>query len=182
MTESAYQARPYPRSHILAASGVAAVLSLALLVFPSREVEAKRSHLGLDISAGQIRSSELPDSEPAATLASPFALSRGTAPATDLARFRTLKVAQGDTLSTLFSQAGLSSTALHQVLESSKDARQLTRLRVGQELRFEFEVAVFALNADGADSAERALQALVWSGRGAASTGVLPALLALMKV
>ena len=49
------------------------------------------------------------------------------------------------------------------------------------ELRFEFEVAVFALNADGADSAERALQALVWSGRGAASTGVLPALLALMK-
>jgi murein DD-endopeptidase MepM/ murein hydrolase activator NlpD len=139
MTESAYQARPYPRSHILAASGVAAVLSLALLVFPSREVEAKRSHLGLDISAGQIRSSELPDSEPAATVASPFALSRGTAPATDLARFRTLKVAQGDTLSTLFSQAGLSSTALHQVLESSKDARQLTRLRVGQELRFEFD-------------------------------------------
>lgn len=49
------------------------------------------------------------------------------------------------------------------------------------ELRFDFEVAVFALNMDGQDNAERDLQALVWSGRGAASTGVLPALLALMK-
>ncbi len=37
----------YPKSHLLAASGVAALLSLALLVFPSREVEAKKSLIDL---------------------------------------------------------------------------------------------------------------------------------------
>ncbi|MCF5506089.1 peptidase M23, partial [Pseudomonas syringae] len=39
----------YPKSHLLAASGIAALLSLALLVFPSSEVEAKRSNLALDL-------------------------------------------------------------------------------------------------------------------------------------
>ena len=44
MTHSAPKVPPYPRSHLLAASGVAALLSLALLVFPSREVEAKKTY------------------------------------------------------------------------------------------------------------------------------------------
>ena len=39
----------YPKSHLLAASGIAALLSLALLVFPSSEVEAKRTNLALDL-------------------------------------------------------------------------------------------------------------------------------------
>jgi hypothetical protein len=34
----------YPKSHLLAASGIAALLSLALLVFPSSDVEAKKNH------------------------------------------------------------------------------------------------------------------------------------------
>jgi len=41
MMPSKSKAPNYPKSHLLAASGVAALLSLALLVFPSREVEAK---------------------------------------------------------------------------------------------------------------------------------------------
>ncbi len=48
------------------------------------------------------------------------------------------------------------------------------------ELRFDFDVAVHALDQGGRDSAERALQTLVWDGRGPAATGVLPALMALM--
>ena len=48
------------------------------------------------------------------------------------------------------------------------------------ELRFDFDVAVHALDQGGRDSAERALQTLVWDGRGPTSTGVLPALMALM--
>src|SRR5690606_25743606 len=52
MTHSVPKAPPYPRSHLLAASGVAALLSLALLVFPSREVEAKKTYLNLELDNG----------------------------------------------------------------------------------------------------------------------------------
>ncbi|MCF5398344.1 peptidase M23, partial [Pseudomonas syringae] len=41
----------YPKSHLLAASGIAALLSLALLVFPSSDVEAKRTNIPLDLEA-----------------------------------------------------------------------------------------------------------------------------------
>ncbi|MFH7468233.1 peptidase M23, partial [Pseudomonas syringae pv. tagetis] len=59
----------YPQSHLLAASGIAALLSLALLVFPSSEVEAKRTNLSLHL--------EMPDQDvqdqdaPQATQATP---------------------------------------------------------------------------------------------------------------
>jgi murein DD-endopeptidase MepM/ murein hydrolase activator NlpD len=52
MTDTSTKAPPlYPKSHLLAASGIAALLSLALLVFPSSEVEAKKTHLSLDMEA-----------------------------------------------------------------------------------------------------------------------------------
>jgi len=45
MTTEPSKAPPlYPKSHLLAASGIAALLSLALLVFPSSDVEAKKRH------------------------------------------------------------------------------------------------------------------------------------------
>ena len=48
----------------------------------------------------------------------------------------------GDTLSTIFAQVGLGASTLHDVINSSKDAKQLTRLKVGQVLDFN-------LSADG---------------------------------
>lgn len=50
MTQKDTKASLYPKSHILAASGVAALLSLALLVFPSREVEAKKPFINPEIT------------------------------------------------------------------------------------------------------------------------------------
>lgn len=41
--------KPYPKSHILAASGIAAALSLLLLVVPSTEVEAQKTFAPLDL-------------------------------------------------------------------------------------------------------------------------------------
>lgn len=56
MTQSDQKAPPYyPKSHLLAASGVAALLSLALLVFPSSEVEAKRTTLNLELESNTDR-------------------------------------------------------------------------------------------------------------------------------
>lgn len=144
MTDSQAKARPYPRSHILAASGVAAMLSLSLLVFPSREVEAKKSHVSLDLTQ-QIETtldSSQSSLEDQAVLPSPFAVTAqlgGASKALPKPKLKTVTVATGDTLSTIFSSVGLSASTLHEVLNSSKDAKQLTRLRVGQQVEFLFD-------------------------------------------
>ncbi|MCF7201219.1 peptidoglycan DD-metalloendopeptidase family protein [Pseudomonas oligotrophica] len=155
MTYPTQKAPLYPKSHLLAASGVAALLSLALLVFPSREVEAKKSFidLKLEYAAEQILEENTESREPTPSLAeSPFgneaaatdpaneanAQAEPAAPAVDESTKR-LKVANGDTLSTLFSKAGLPSAAVHDVLASSKDAKQIAQLKVGQELVFDID-------------------------------------------
>ncbi|MFP6861284.1 peptidoglycan DD-metalloendopeptidase family protein [Pseudomonas sp.] len=148
----------YPKSHILAASGVAALLSLALLVFPSREVEAKKTYLNLELDNGAEYAEQQDGLESAASLTrqSPFASTTVTDTSTsDESQaaqvapppesdplHRIVSVENGDTLSTVFAKVGLSATTLHTVLNSSKEAKQLTRLKVGQALEFK-------LSADG---------------------------------
>lgn len=140
----------YPKSHILAASGVAALLSLALLVFPSREVEAKKTYLNLELDSGAEYAELQDDAESANTQArqSPFANTAATEtpeeqPSAQAAKpeqtdplHHIVRVENGDTLSTVFDKVGLSATTLHAVLNSSKEAKQLTRLKVGQALEF----------------------------------------------
>lgn len=163
---------PYPKTHILAASGIAAVLSLALLVFPSREVEAKKTYLSLELDNGSElvlleKNDPLPDDLTDDQNTSPFArieqpsdtrnsakqrvdTSDGsTKPSTETAEltpsdphYKVVKVANGDTLSTIFADVGLSASSLHEVLNSSKEAKQFSRLKVGQALEFQ-------LSADG---------------------------------
>ena len=142
----------YPKSHILAASGVAALLSLALLVFPSREVEAKKTYINLELDNGAeyAELQDEPDSAASQTRQSPFANTAAAdtptdnepqaaqveePPETDPLQ-RIVRVENGDTLSTVFAKVGLSATTLHAVLNSSKEAKQLTRLKVGQALEF----------------------------------------------
>nr|WP_312973622.1 peptidoglycan DD-metalloendopeptidase family protein [Pseudomonas sp.] len=146
----------YPKTHIIAASGVAALLSLALLVFPSREVEAKKTFLNLDMDNGAEQAQQnLQSNQDAAAqqdLDSPFAQIEGNDESQNVEldaepeiaeqppedpRNKTVTVANGDTLSTVFSKVGLSSNTLHEVINSSKEAKQLSRLKVGQELQFQ---------------------------------------------
>jgi murein DD-endopeptidase MepM/ murein hydrolase activator NlpD len=141
----------YPKSHILAASGVAAVLSLALLVFPSREVEAKRTYIDLALDSGAEFAEQQGEPQAASAQAltkdgSPFAkpveiASQNSAPAEPVTEtdplHQIIKVGNGDTLSTVFAKVGLPTSTVHQVLSSSKEAKQLTRLKVGQELEFQ---------------------------------------------
>lgn len=162
----------YPKSHIVAASGVAALLSLALLVFPSREVEAKKTYINLEMendADGALRDKDdlRPDTVIGDEGDSPFA--RIETPAEDTQNatqekpvekpkdtlasgepakpadpsLKSVRVGNGDTLSTLFSKVGLSSNQLHDMLESNKDAKQFSKLKIGQELQF-----TFATNGD----------------------------------
>ncbi|POA53266.1 MULTISPECIES: peptidoglycan DD-metalloendopeptidase family protein [unclassified Pseudomonas] len=148
----------YPKSHLLAASGIAALLSLALLVFPSSDVEAKKTTLSLDLESPieQLRQDQDAASVEQATneaVASPFAQiddaaqaptetaeSEPTPPIAEEPKapgHREVIVAKGDTLSTLFEKVGLPATAVHEVLASDKQAKQFSQLKHGQKLEFE---------------------------------------------
>lgn len=162
MTQSDQKAPPYyPKSHLLAASGVAALLSLALLVFPSSEVEAKRTTLNLELESNtdrllQEKDDLLPQSVTnSSDEGTPFAQVEGASddntaeqdsdkPGASVAdadtkpvdpEWKTITVANGDTLSTVFTKAGLSTSAMHDMLTSSKDAKRFTHLKVGQEVK-----------------------------------------------
>lgn len=148
----------YPKSHILAASGVAALLSLTLLVFPTREVEAKKTYLNLELDNSSEYAEQQAEPTPTTSQSnqSPFAntaaAETSTADELKTTQIETpeeadplhhiINVQNGDTLSTVFAKVGLSATTLHEVLNSSKEAKQLTRLKVGQPLEFN-------LSADG---------------------------------
>ncbi|WP_350598964.1 peptidoglycan DD-metalloendopeptidase family protein [Pseudomonas sp. 65/3-MNA-CIBAN-0223] len=165
MTKESSKAPPlYPKTHLLAASGIAALLSLALLVFPSSDVEAKKTTLSLELESPAEQLTQDQDAAEAVqatneTAASPFAQIDNSAeqpqetaqaePApTPVAEekkaptHREVIVAKGDTLSTLFEKVGLPATSVHDVLASDKQAKQFSQLKRGQKLEFE-------LNPDG---------------------------------
>lgn len=156
MTHSKSKAPYYPKSHLLAASGVAALLSLALLVFPSREVEAKKTFLDLSLEASSELAPVETDQPSLLSTApqSPFPqtstdLQPSASKALELEAVEAAQeidplqkeiiVASGDTLSTIFAKVGLPQSTVHEVLASSKEAKQLTRLRVGQRLEFQLD-------------------------------------------
>ena len=152
----------YPKSHLVAASGIAALLSLALLVFPSSDVEAKRTNLPLELESPSdpLKQEQDAQEQPQATETteeSPFAQIDSSAdepettakaekpsPAAKpavadpkLKNHREVVVSKGDTLSTLFEKVGLPAAAVHEVIASDKKAKQFSQLKNGQVLQFE---------------------------------------------
>lgn len=164
MTKLSQKAPLYPKGHLLAASGVAAILSLVLLIFPSREVEAKRSLLDYNFDASaqstdmhaleqDLREaveteSLLDESEEAPFPVLPLSAGVQAAPSSqknaalhESSQTKKLVVANGDTLSTLMARAGQPAALVHELLESSKEARQLTQLQAGQVLELRLSKA-----------------------------------------
>lgn len=162
----------YPKSHLVAASGIAAALSIFLLVIPTTDVEARKTFVPLDLETGHVGeptqsniSSTVLDAliEETVTFSSDLPMSgsrTGTgdliiAPETQAAAsivtlpessvpvkpsdWQTVTVSNGDTLSVLFSEVGLGASTLHAVINSSKDAKRFTRLKVGQVLEFKLD-------------------------------------------
>ena len=168
MTKESSKAPPlYPKTHLLAASGIAALLSLALLVFPSSDVEAKRTTLSLELespaeqltqdqdAAEAVQATNEPQEPPfaqiensteeaaqTAEVASEPAPAPAAAPAPAIEEkkapsHREVVVAKGDTLSTLFEKVGLPAASVHEVLASGKQAKLFGQLKRGQKLEFE---------------------------------------------
>ena len=168
MAHSKSKSPRYPKSHLMAASGIAAALSIFLLVIPTTEVEAGRTLVQLEPlettapnTPASVLSAELDALiGETVTLSSPFELARvSTSPATSASpqavnaglnlmpvagktaepQWTSMTVNSGDTLSVLFQNAGLSANTLHAVINSSKEAQAFTRLRVGQRVDFKLD-------------------------------------------
>jgi murein DD-endopeptidase MepM/ murein hydrolase activator NlpD len=163
MNDTPPKASPlYPKSHLLAASGIAALLSLALLVFPSSEVEAKRTNRPLELETPVEQFKQEQDAQDQAKATedaseSPFAqIDNGADEPEDTAKsdpiakpekpvvaaakspsHKEVVVSKGDTLSTLFEKVGLPPAAVHEVLASDKQAKLFSQLKNGQILQFE---------------------------------------------
>lgn len=163
----------YPKSHLVAASGIAAALSIFLLVIPTTDVEARKTFLPLDLETGHVGAPS-EHSEPSSkeldalvketvTFSSPLPLDgphfgkgettearedqtdnlvaiapKAERPTSD---WHSVTVASGNTLSVLFTEAGLGANTLHAVINSSKDAKRFTKLKVGQVLEFKLDPA-----------------------------------------
>ncbi len=138
----------YPKRHLLAASGIAALLCLTLLVYPSREVEAKKTFVNIELEAQSLEQVTEP-LEGAETFtdqseksAAETNAQNSIEPSDKVDSFeyqKNLTVNSGDTLSVLFAQAGLDNSLLHSILSKNKEAKRFTHLKVGQILSFEFD-------------------------------------------
>ncbi|WP_223456996.1 peptidoglycan DD-metalloendopeptidase family protein [Pseudomonas sp. A-R-26] len=162
MTTESSKAPPlYPKTHLLAASGIAALLSLALLVFPSSDVEAKKTTLSLELespaeqltqdqdAADAVQATNEPATSPFAQIDNSAEDIQETAQAESApapapvveekkpASHREVIVTKGDTLSTLFEKVGLPATSVREILASDKQAKQFSQLKHGQKLEFE---------------------------------------------
>lgn len=164
MTQSTKKAPMYPKGHLLAASGIAALLSLSLLVFPSAEVEAKKTFMSLELPETGVASTPSADTSllasPPETAGSPFGpgsdadsaesplqadqrndnpLDKATPVALETIT-TSVTATKGDTLSTVFNRAGISAQILHEALASAPKAqsRELRHIKAGQVFDFDF--------------------------------------------
>jgi murein DD-endopeptidase MepM/ murein hydrolase activator NlpD len=137
MTDTSRNTPLYPKSHLLAASGIAALLSLTLLVFPSSQVEAKKTLLPLELEnstsmSALLEDQDAPEAEQVTTAISNLPPVEPSASEPAPSRAISVTVASGDTLSSIFAKASLPSDTLHNLLASNREARQLTRIKPGQ--------------------------------------------------
>jgi len=152
MTQSITKAPSYPKAHLLAASGVVALLSLSLLVFPSGDVEAKKTHFNIELTSSDATNSGLDDSisslvEIEDSTDSPFSNAAGfnakngasgsTGTTMPSPSSVSIKVVSGDNLTTVFSRSGTPAEILHAALADSKELRNL-KIHVGQVFEFNF--------------------------------------------
>lgn len=142
--------RSYPKHHLLAASGIAALLCLSLLVYPSREVEANKTFIDIELeelSPALVTNDLLNNAKTALTtdtaaIPTPLLPSEASSSSPQIDTFeyeKTFTVSRGDTLSVLFSKAGLNNKLLHSILSANKEAKRFTQLKVGQVITFTFD-------------------------------------------
>ncbi|MGS2724814.1 peptidoglycan DD-metalloendopeptidase family protein [Porticoccus sp. GXU_MW_L64] len=120
-----------PRTHLLAAAGVAVTISLCLTLLPSEPAAAKRQatkaeeNTAIAISDFQTQLPAVPEQLPEPEL-----------PATPQLQWKEIVVKSGDNLSTLFKRASLGPRDVHRFVSSDANAKKLKRIMPGETLTF----------------------------------------------
>ncbi len=134
----------YPKRHLFAASGIAALLCLTLLVYPSREVEAKKTFINIELEEQSFNKVTQKASDDTEKLLDTGLSTQLTAPVNTVEQEavfeyeKILTVNTGDSLSKLFVRAGLDNNLLHSILSTNKEAKRFIHLKAGQKITFEF--------------------------------------------
>lgn len=121
----------YPKKHMMAALSVGTALVLVLSLSPSPKVEAKRTSVDLVLDSANEPTppdTERPVIEP---------LNQGNeATIIEEEVWDNFTIKNGDTLSTLFANAGFNDRVMYQVIADKSNAKALTRIYPGEELSF----------------------------------------------
>lgn len=150
----------FPKLHITIAAAATVAVTSAILMSPSSNVEAKRMSYALDLEQGTVSavaaSTEQPtqptapsnekrtmlpgaeaeaDNQPVqqASVAEPAST---TAPVEPELEWQTFDIKSGDTLSSLFGQAGFNDGIMLSVIHGDGEAENLERLYAGETIRF----------------------------------------------
>ncbi|MBE0484774.1 peptidoglycan DD-metalloendopeptidase family protein [Marinobacter sp.] len=138
--------KTFPKTHITLAAAATVVVSAAVLMSPSADVEAKRMSYTIDLEQGLVpgaasegvRSSENDFINTQANdHATPEELTQQeTMPAASSIDWHEFNIKSGDTLSSLFRKAGFNNGVMLSVIHGKGEATKLQRLYAGEDIRF----------------------------------------------
>lgn len=145
----------FPKTHLTIAAAATVVVTAAILMSPSSQVEAKRMSYALDLEQGTV--SDNGTVEASAPEAPAEAVVEEQAPVADTEQqaneqqakvtepapaakpaldWQTYKIKSGDTLSSLFKKAGFNDGIMLSVIHGEGEADKLQRLYAGETIRF----------------------------------------------
>ncbi len=142
----------FPKAHITIAAATTVVVTAAILMSPSADVEAKRMSYALDLEQGGASEIQSQKSQPTpAASAEPSVNASTAAGPTEVAQeipdlanvetsqrldWQTFNIKSGDTLSSLFKKAGFNDGIMLSVIHGEGEADKLQRLYAGETIRF----------------------------------------------
>ncbi|WP_417519453.1 peptidoglycan DD-metalloendopeptidase family protein [Marinobacter sp.] len=140
----------FPKTHITIAATATVVVTAAILMSPSADVEAKRMSYALDLEQGsaseiisqkQQQQPEAPSSQAVAVVADQLETAPNAENFVELEpkprlSWQTFDIKSGDTLSSLFKKAGFNDGIMLSVIHGEGEADKLQRLYAGETIRF----------------------------------------------
>ncbi|MDO6444108.1 MULTISPECIES: peptidoglycan DD-metalloendopeptidase family protein [unclassified Marinobacter] len=142
--------KTFPKTHITIAATATVVVTAAILMSPSADVEAKRMSYALDLEQGSASEiiSQKQQQEPEASPNKSVVVVADQLDATPQAEklvapdskphlnWQTFDIKSGDTLSSLFKMAGFNDGIMLSVIHGEGEADKLQRLYAGETIRF----------------------------------------------
>lgn len=138
----------FPKTHITIAAATTVVVTAAILMSPSADVEAKRMSYTLDLEQGKTseiiskKPQQKPEVSPEKVVAevqpeaAPQMPEQASPALTPRLAWQTFDIKSGDTLSSLFKKAGFNDGIMLSVIHGEGEADKLQRLYAGETIRF----------------------------------------------